>query len=477
MLALSHYGASNHEERTALIIALEVVGFMRSSKCTQNKARGGSSGKLASLLLLLASLLESPASIVTAFRHNSCSRTVRPQFQFPDCYLPDLNPDILLSEASFLLSHDAATGYLRAGQPNPWGQVITFYGKNQVGDAYQQLDDGARALDLRPKLLANGTMIYHHGDVNIPVPMERLTEDVVRWCADNPTELVLLLHSELGYEDDSTVYDDNGDLLAIDAIQSVYDNVNVPYVRCGDVYGLTVGEVMEMAALSSGGLALALDGHDQYASFCGKSNWIESQVVTCYPYGMNSTVRCTNGRGSVPMQMLKEYILVSANNEATDDSGTLGPPADLEAHPFNEIQALWQISAKSAATGLAHLSSLLEDNRRSHVNAEMVDMIWDGEFSQISLFAIDNVHLNGNAILSVLRNTCGQSDIEACGKDVAKPKMTYLHYGSIGAWLLATAIGSLVLWRGSVEWRKRIQERGVAGLGEDFMEGCGGVMT
>ena len=431
----------------------------------------------ASSLLLASSLLESPSSsvpVVTAFRHNSCSRTVRPQFQFPDCYLPDLNPDLLLSEASFVLSHDAATGYLRAGQPNPWGQLITLYGKNQVGDAYRQLDDGARALDLRPKLLVNGTMIYHHGGVNIPVTASQLTADVVRWCADNPTELVLLLHSEMGYEDSSAVYDDNGDLLAIEAMQSVYDDANVPYVECGDVYGQTVGEVMELATLPNGGYALALDGHDQKASFCGKSNWIESQIVTCYPYGMNSTVRCTNGRQSVPMQMLKEYILASANNEATDDSSTLGPPADLGAHPFNEIQALWQVSAKSAATGLAHLSSLLEDNRRSHVNAEMVDMIWDGEFDQISLFAIDNVHLNGNAILSVLRNTCGQSDNEACGKDVSKPKMTY---GSIGACSLATAIVSIFVWRGTIEWRKRMQERGVAGLREDLIEGCGGVMT
>lgn len=376
-----------------------------------------------------------------------------------------------------MFSHDAATGYLRAGQPNPWGQAITLYAKNQVGDAYQQLDDGARALDLRPMLLANGTMIYHHGGVNIPVSMERLTDDVVRWCADNPSELVLLLHSELGYEDASTVYDGNGDLLAIAAMQNVYDKASVPYVECGDVDGLTVGDVMEMAALPNGGYALALDGHDQYASFCGKSNWIESQIVTCYPYGMNSTVRCTNGKNSMPMQMLKEYILASANNEATDDYNTLGPPANLQAHPFNEVQALWQVSGKSAATGLAHLSSLLDDNRRSHVNAEMVNMIWDGEFSQISLFAIDNVHLNGNAILSVLRNTCGQSDIEACGNDVAKPKMTYLHYSSIGIWLVVTSIVSVATWRGTVEWRKHIQERGVAGLGEDLMEGCGGVMA
>jgi len=424
---------------------------------------------LCSIIFLFTTAIRATES----FQHNHCSRTVRSQFQFPDCYVPDLNPDLLLSSASFLLSHDAATGYIRAGQPNPWGQVITLYGKNQVGDAYQQLDSGARALDLRPKLLANGTVLYHHGGVNIPVSMERLTSDVVRWCADNPDELVLLLHSELAYEDSSTAYDDNGNLAGISAMEGVYSSLGVPYLECGDVYGITVGEAMKLAVLPTGGYALALDGHDQYASFCGKSNWIESQLVTCYPYGMNSTVRCTNPSNSVPMQMLKDYTLASANSDATDDYSTLGPPADLEAHPFNEIQALWQVDGKSAAAGLAHLSSLLEDNRRSHVNKEMVDMIWKGEFHSISLFAVDNVELNGNALLSVLRNACGQSDIDACGMEVAKPKMSYVHYLRIMGWALATVVVATLTWRGSVEWRRRIQERGISGLGEDLVQSCG----
>ena len=80
------------------------------------------------------------------------------------------------------------------------------------------------------------------------------------------------------------MYDDDGNLLGISAMEGVYTNLGVPYFECGDVYGLTVGEAMEMVLLPTGGYALALDGHDQYASFCGKSNWIESQIVTCYPH-------------------------------------------------------------------------------------------------------------------------------------------------------------------------------------------------
>ena len=73
--------------------------------------------------------------------------------------------------------------------------------------------------------------------------------------------------------------------------------------------------------------------------------------------------------------------------------------------------------------GLSHFSSILEDNHASNVNADMVDLIYDGGFNSISLFAVDNVALHGNALLSVLRNTCGQSELDECGRDVPIPPM------------------------------------------------------
>ena len=92
------------------------------------------------------------------------------QFQFADCYLPDLADDLLLSEAGFLLSHNAATGYLKRKSGLLTNGATNLYSKNQIGDAYKQLDDGARALDVRPKLLANGTVVLHHGALPIATP-------------------------------------------------------------------------------------------------------------------------------------------------------------------------------------------------------------------------------------------------------------------------------------------------------------------
>ena len=254
---------------------------------------------------------------------------------------------------------------------------------------------------------------------------------------------MLLLASELGYESYNDEYSD--DLVAIEAIQSIYSELGVAYVHCNDVYGLTVEETMQIAELSSGGYLLALDGQDVVCHtrpFCGKitslgNPWVSSELVTCYPAGEE---KCTNGRNTVPMSHLKDYIKASANNEASDDSSTLGPPADLYNHPFNEIQALWQVTVESATAGLAHLSSILNDNIKSKVNEEMVNVIYNGELDAISLFAVDNVALNGNALLSVLRNTCGQSELEKCGQSIPPPKLRYFRMSWIGWTVLYAGI-------------------------------------
>lgn len=129
---------------------------------------------------------------VSSYKRRPC---VQPrQFQFPDCYVPSLDQSQLLSSASFLFSHDAGTGYMKQGVPST---LISSYAKTQIGTAYDQLNDGARALDIRPKLLSNGTIMLQHGLVTIPVTLNELVVDAMRWCSENSDELVLLLHSNL----------------------------------------------------------------------------------------------------------------------------------------------------------------------------------------------------------------------------------------------------------------------------------------
>jgi hypothetical protein len=429
-----------------------------------------------------------------AFHHNSCSSDVAKKFQFADCYLPDLADDLLLSEAGFLLSHDAATGYLKKSSGLLTNGATNLYSKNQIGDVYQQLDDGARALDVRPKILTNGTIVLHHGSLPIAVTLERLVIDARRWAVDNPDELVLIFHSDFDYastktsssssyndddgnqdgDDDGDGDDDNASAndddatdddaivasadTTVAALSQVYANLGVTYVTCADLYGLTVSEAKELAQLSpvnystgdddaSGGddsygddngnenepgqtdaptesptksptqaptetdygYLLAMDRHDVYAGSCAKQNYVANRIVTCYSSN-NEILPCTDHK-SVQHRKLKEYALASANNEPTDSNSVLGPPASTYYYPFNEVQTLWQVDGISAALGVSHVSSIIDDNTKSHLNARVVDWVYNEEFDGISLLAVDHVRLNGNALTSVLRNRCGQSEL------------------------------------------------------------------
>ncbi len=58
----------------------------------------------------------------------------------------------------------------------------------------------------------------------------------------------------------------------------------------------------------------------------------------------------------------------------------------------------------SVQIGIVHASNLLNDNQQSGgVNKMMVEMVYNGKFSAILVFILDNDALNGNVIFLVLR--------------------------------------------------------------------------
>ena len=289
-----------------------------------------------------------------------------------ECYAPSINQDLYLNEASFVMAHDSATGYIHTKNKNKnngdsydsnaisdideyvaesWGvndddmnynynnygqnqgsstwnkistNLLAVYGKTQVGSVYEQLNDGARALDLRPRIYNNGTIGFHHGSlINIPlttITMGGLLEDAKQWCNDNPKELVILFHHELTHEagynalssevyteiddfyatddDGAVTYDDDNEdegsnsqsndqgddynddqqksgysyfYSGIAKLKQGYRAHNVPYYPCDVLSGITVGEAMELADLSKlggKGYLLAVDRHDMYGEHC-----------------------------------------------------------------------------------------------------------------------------------------------------------------------------------------------------------------
>lgn len=274
---------------------------------------------------------------------------------------------------------------------------------------------------------------------------------------------------------------------------------------------------MELAALSnSGGYLIAMDQQDAYASSCAKSNWVEDLLVTCYSNSTTdnngnsvSSIPCTNSH-STKHQALKEYAMASANNEPTDANQQLGPPASTYTYPFNEIQALWQVDAASAALGIAHVSTLIDDNTKSKVNAQIVDWIYGEDFDAVSLMAVDHVQLNGNALYSVLRNQCGQSELSflddedaedgddanknnenenvsssdgaLCGVMISKPKLLSKPMSTLSFFMTLTVFAAFAFWvlillahyrrYYNDEKQLRALDREIAETAQQF--GCGG---
>ncbi len=110
-----------------------------------------------------------------------------------------------------------------------------------MGTAYEQLNGGARALDLRPKIYTYGTVGFHHGSL-IDIPLKSVTlggllEDANQWCNNNSKELVIVFHLELVHEAgynglSSQVYlkvevDDDGNEAAYDDLYNYDDGGQV----------------------------------------------------------------------------------------------------------------------------------------------------------------------------------------------------------------------------------------------------------
>jgi len=75
----------------------------------------------------------------TSYHRAPCKKVaVRRQFQFTDCYVPNLNPELYLTEASFVMAHDAATGYLNIKGDSD----TTSNTNNNGGGAYSNEYDG-----------------------------------------------------------------------------------------------------------------------------------------------------------------------------------------------------------------------------------------------------------------------------------------------------------------------------------------------
>lgn len=322
------------------------------------------------------------------------------------------NDGALLTQTPMIITHDAASGYLGGGLTNAWTDT-------QGANLVQQLDCGARAFDARPEMHRSYGLIWHHGSVIIQYPFKRSVEDIIGWCARNPSELVLLPISEC---------DGDG---CMAAVIEVLASMRVKIVDdCGALKGLTYGDAKRFAALPGGGALLAVLGPTPPSGqACSNGNYDSS--LTCVDSLSDKVLEsCGNTTGmhtldSAVVDACTSHLAAGAPSVALGrrsfdcwkSSGKSQIAVDrllsyldrvsaggLSDGMFTQAQALWQESATSVIVGTWRHSSLVKDEVNSGINQIIVAAVRSGRWSNINLLEVNNVCDEGPQLLEALRN-------------------------------------------------------------------------
>lgn len=251
-----------------------------------------------------------------------------------------------------VMSHDAATGYLQGTD------LITRWAKTQSTGMFGQLQCGARALDIRPLLLRNGTLVMHHGFVDVPMQLEDGVSEVLRWARAHRSELVLLYFSKCLNDG------------CREAVEKLMWKLHIAAFKSRD----------------SQTRGLFFLDFDSVAEHYDKS------IECCIDDGDGRPERslCCD-HSDKPMDAMHAYFEWCGN---TDDENL-----------FKMVQAHWQTSMWSIVHGIMRKSSVLMDEERSQVNRRVAQTIRyeRPKWSRTAAFIeVDNVCDGGSSISTAL---------------------------------------------------------------------------
>lgn len=300
-----------------------------------------------------------------------------------------------LNEYPMIMAHDAATTYLEGGTFHP----INKWTKTQPdGGLKALLDCGARSFDWRPKVNSDGTLIMHHGVVDVHVPMKDAVEETLSWIKSTNASHENFVHFEIA--------DCEGDdcLLKVTNLFSEY-NITVYDDECSDLMDKTISEVLNLTRLSSSGGSLLV------TSGCIDAEY--NQSIACSGYQLSENDENRRDRSAVNLSFTYTCYADSSSkskplNEMWSYVDTVierGPPAS----ELYSLQTLWQESATSIAIGEAHLSSLLLDESRSTLNRLVYERVESGEMdsSKLNLIEVNNVCDGASDIIRSVRKHRG----------------------------------------------------------------------
>ena len=132
-------------------------------------------------------------------------------------------------------AHDAATSYLKPGLVNQWAKT------QSSGGISAMLNCGARFFDWRPKLKSDGSLIMHHGPINVDYQMSKVLNELTLWLrnrTDSPEKNFVVLG----------ITDCDGGPACMRATRNELEHHNITFLSdCAMLSNLTVASAMSLS--------------------------------------------------------------------------------------------------------------------------------------------------------------------------------------------------------------------------------------
>ncbi|GMH82380.1 hypothetical protein TrVE_jg6672 [Triparma verrucosa] len=354
---------------------------------------------------------------------------------------------IPLDQYGMIMVHDAASGYLDTSsiitnEVYDWTRTQTMPNKS----AADLLTCGARSFDWRPSYKET-KLQAHHGDVTIEHDFSDSLDEILGWAASNPEELVIMHVWDC-------ISDDSGDCTTEALKQLNSRGLNV-IDDCNKLINITVGDAKALAKNptspglvlpimpttgNNGGQACSSENYDASIACWGTKSFTsrtrsdttaaptvfdcieDSNIDPNAPYTTLSSPQktavsaCVEKYQDAPappnLQALFTYSCWDDSSSKStpvdqmtaymDKVSQAGPGQGSSNIPLYQIQALWEESTASVVIGELHLSSLVEDEAKSKLNALTTSYINADRFPNLNYVEVNNVCDGGPELLAAL---------------------------------------------------------------------------
>eukprot|EP00405_Crypthecodinium_cohnii_P026012 CAMPEP_0206488706 /NCGR_PEP_ID=MMETSP0324_2-20121206/42618_1 /ASSEMBLY_ACC=CAM_ASM_000836 /TAXON_ID=2866 /ORGANISM="Crypthecodinium cohnii, Strain Seligo" /LENGTH=332 /DNA_ID=CAMNT_0053967873 /DNA_START=20 /DNA_END=1018 /DNA_ORIENTATION=- len=310
-----------------------------------------------------------------------------------------------LNEWPMIMTHDAGTGYFSGGTCSLLHPVNDWAQTQPTGGFANQLDCGARALDLR-MYVESGQLEMHHASVHIDKKFSDALTEVKAWVSQNPNELVLLYASHCDGQSD----DDKKSCHS--KVQQAFKDAGIYELQCNSLKDMTVELAMTSGSVGSGkGSVVGLLD-------CGMAENYDSSI-TCYGDILAEQQLIKNGTLSAPEA---SYVCYGDDSDKAFNKFWTYMSKTVSSMPSDGrlwmAQAHWQYDAKSIAQGTLHGSCILEDESKAKVHDKLIEKINAGTYPHMNILEVNNICDGGNELLHTLRTHYHVASVDSADRAI-----------------------------------------------------------